>query len=515
MEKALKFDLPQDFDGESFLREFTGAHPVKREPAVNQTDVFYDTFDWRLYHKSLTLLQRQKEALLISSKNGAVMHSLNISAIPAFIRDFPNSAIKEALQPLIEMRALLKLLQSRARIMPVRILNEDEKTVARLLLSSEEISAPDDRKLILNRLFLEPLRGYEADFRKLAEYMTDKSFPVSRQHIFDQARKILSRKPGGYSTRLNILLAPEMRADEAAKMILRFLLNIMRENENGIRKDIDTEFLHDFRVAIRRTRSALGQIKNVFPPEITRRFRKDFSRLGKMTNWLRDLDVYLLSETRYQAMLPEKLRHNIHPLFEYLQRERKKELRKINRVLNSGEYSQILNDWERFLNASADEFSSTAGGSRPIVDVARKRIYRRYRKIVKSGRKISDNSPDEMLHSLRIECKRLRYLLEFFANLFPGDGINRLIKQLKKLQDNLGLFQDFSVQEETLMGFVEKFNLENPENRQTILAIGALVGSLDSEKRAVRRAFANTFTNFTSAENNLLFTELFSGGKGG
>jgi CHAD domain-containing protein len=119
-----------------------------------------------------------------------------------------------------------------------------------------------------------------------------------------------------------------------------------------------------------------------------------------------------------------------------------------------------------------------------------------------------------MLHSLRIECKRLRYLLEFFTNLFPGDEINRLIKQLKKLQDNLGLFQDFSVQEETLMGFVEKFNLENPENRQTILAIGALVGSLDSEKQAVRRAFANTFANFTSAENNLLFTELFSGGKG-
>lgn len=511
MEKTLTFDLPRDFDGESFLREFTTAHPVKREPVVNQTGVFYDTFDWRLYNKSLTLVQRQKEALLISSENGALMFSLNISAIPAFIRDFPDSAIREALQPIIEMRALLKLLQSRAQIMPLRILNDDEKTIARLVLSSEEISTPDDRKLILNRLFLEPLRGYEADFRKLAGYITDRSFPVARQHIFDRARKILSRKPAGYSTRLNIPLEPEMRADEAAKMILRFLLNIIRENENGIHKDIDTEFLHDFRVAVRRTRSLLQQLKNIFPPEITGRFRKDFARLGKTTNWLRDLDVYLLSETRYQAMLPEKLRFNIHPLFEYLQRERKKELRKINRVLNSGEYSQILNVWERFLNDAASEFPSTLGGSRPVLDVARERIYRRYRKILKSGRKITDNSPDEMLHSLRIECKRLRYLLEFFTNLFPGDEINRLIKQLKKLQDNLGLFQDFSVQEETLMGFVEKFNLENPENRQTILAIGALVGSLDSEKRAVRSAFANTFANFTSAENNSLFTELFSG----
>ena len=33
----------------------------------------------------------------------------------------------------------------------------------------------------------------------------------------------------------------------------------------ALRERLDTEFLHDFRVALRRTRSLLGQIRDVFP----------------------------------------------------------------------------------------------------------------------------------------------------------------------------------------------------------------------------------------------------------
>ena len=47
----------------------------------------------------------------------------------------------------------------------------------------------------------------------------------------------------------------------------RALLDIMVANEPGMRADLDTEFLHDYRVSLRRTRSLLGQIKNVFPAD--------------------------------------------------------------------------------------------------------------------------------------------------------------------------------------------------------------------------------------------------------
>jgi CHAD domain-containing protein len=123
-----------------------------------------------------------------------------------------------------------------------------------------------------------------------------------------------------------------MRSDEASKIILRSLLQVMKTNEAYIEKDLDTEFLHDYRVAVRRTRSALGQIKNVFPKEPTLRFKKDFSFVGKLSNQLRDLDVYLLKKDAYKALLPSVLRDDIDPLFDYLSNKRSKALSKLSEV---------------------------------------------------------------------------------------------------------------------------------------------------------------------------------------
>ena len=48
-----------------------------------------------------------------------------------------------------------------------------------------------------------------------------------------------------------------MPAGEAAAAILLRLLDTIDANVAGVLADIDTEFLHDLRVSVRRTRSAL------------------------------------------------------------------------------------------------------------------------------------------------------------------------------------------------------------------------------------------------------------------
>jgi len=60
-----------------------------------------------------------------------------------------------------------------------------------------------------------------------------------------------------------------------------------------------------------------------------------------------------------------------------------------------------------------------ANAAVPIIDLARKRIYKRYQRVVSDGDYILTHTQDELLHALRIECKKLRYLMEFFASLFP------------------------------------------------------------------------------------------------
>ena len=81
---------------------------------------------------------------------------------------------------------------------------------------------------------------------------------------------------------------------------------------------------------------------------------------------------------------------------------------------------------------------------------------------------------DEDLHNLRIDCKKLRYLLEFFTSLFPKTQMKLLIKQLKQLQDNLGDFNDLSVQQARLLEVAGELPADAPGTAKALVATGAL-----------------------------------------
>jgi len=115
-----------------------------------------------------------------------------------------------------------------------------------------------------------------------------------------------------------------------------------------------------------------------------------------------------------------------------------------------------------------------------------------------------------MLHVLRIHCKKLRYLMEFFASLFHQETINSLIEQLKRLQDNLGDFNDLRVQEEYLLTVAKQLPANRGQSEKIFLAIGSLVGALAGDRQIVRNAFAETFADFSAPANKELFQNLFA-----
>ena len=208
-------------------------------------------------------------------------------------------------------------------------------------------------------------------------------------------------------------------------------------------------------------------------------------------------------------MLPSVLRDDFAPLFEYLHKKRSRALQKVIRSLKTKKYARVLDDWQAFLNEPPQESSNAMKAELPITDLARKRIYKKYRRVVKAGNLILENAEDEMLHVLRIHCKKLRYLMEFFSSLFARKKINVLIAQLKKLQDNLGDFNDLCVQEEYLLNVTTELPATHPQLKKTLVAIGSLVSALGRERQMVKDAFAETFTDFASPENKELFQELF------
>lgn len=311
-------------------------------------------------------------------------------------------------------------------------------------------------------------------------------------------------------SKFRLHLAPGTRTDIVTKQILLRLLDILVANEQGTRLGKDPECLHDFRVAIRRTRSALTQIKGVFPSRSITRFKTEFTWLGQLTSPSRDLDVYLLNFGKYRESLPPSARNDLDPLRDFLQRHKKSEHVRLVAGLDSSRYHRLLHEWRTFLEKPVPKQSTLPNACRPVHEVASKRIWRTFRRVLDEGLAIRSDTPPEAFHELRKTCKKLRYLLEFFLSLYPEKDIKSLINALKTLQDNLGDFQDLEVQQGKLKQLSLQMVEEGEISPETLSAMDILIENLKRRQHQVRVEFSKRFGKFVRAENCKLFCVLFT-----
>ena len=186
--------------------------------------------------------------------------------------------------------------------------------------------------------------------------------------------------------------------------------------------------------------------------------------------------------------------------------KREEEQRKLVEQFRAPQYRDIISRWQEYLEGETGA-EPTAGSERPVVELAREIIYRKFRKVMKDGNAILPTSPDEDLHRLRIQCKKLRYILEFFSSLFPKKNMRLVISHLKRLQNNLGDFNDLSVQRAELKSYLQSGRGAVPV--ETAAAVGALVARLEDRQVQVRTHFAESFAAFAGGENRRRFDELF------
>ena len=476
---------------------------------VEKTVRYFDTFDWRLYQKGLALIQAGNAVYLQRISNGEypmmrdqIEMKQNLEG--RFWWMFPEGELRDTLRNALSIRALLLRAQVKQKVCGFGVLNADEKTVVRLFLTHTNV---ENRHVAT--LTLRSVRGYERDFENLRRRFLKLDVAHATEDVFERVMSLAGCVPGDYSSKLNLNLNHEASGREATCEILKCLHDVMRQNETGIRADWDTEFLHDFRVAIRRTRSALTQIKGVLPEDAVAHFKDAFRQLGRSTNRLRDLDVYLLEEETYRAMLPRSLQPGLDAVFSRLKSERRRALKDMVQVLDTPEYLDMMNSWAAFLQGVQSRGGKASAV--PAIALARKFIYKRFKQVLKRGQAIGDDTPDEALHNLRIDCKKLRYLLEFFASLFPKNKMDKLIGYMKKLQDNLGDFNDLSVQQWELTTYLNEV-LPRSRRADRLLcaaAIGGLIARLHDQQQSVRRKFAGAFAVYAKKKNVRLYRDLF------
>ena len=290
---------------------------------------------------------------------------------------------------------------------------------------------------------------------------------------------------------VKVPLAPYESTGHALKAVLFSLLETVEANRRALLAgDEDPERLHQFRVAMRKMRALLGQMAGAFDWEWARDVRESLKALMRRTGDKRDLDVYLLEIPRYLERVEVKHRPGIRALERYLRGKVAAEEAKLEAFLRSDELARTLRQLKTFVRSEGSGHLFEVA-ERPLVLEAKRALKRRRAKVEKMGRAIDAHAPAHKYHELRIEVKKLRYLMEFCASLFEEEAYAVVLKRLKRLQTLLGEHQDLEVQRNHLKEFLEIPELHTPETREAIEALRSTMSRLEKEKRALfRDAFA-------------------------
>ena len=243
---------------------------------------------------------------------------------------------------------------------------------------------------------------------------------------------------------------------EAGRKVLRMYFEDMVGMEAHPDMDSDPEVVHKMRVATRRIRSAFEIFDGGFDERVKKKYRKPLRRLGRVLGHVRDLDVLLMHMRDYAAGLSPEDAASFAPLLLAWEEERAVHFHFLRTHLASDAYAGFREHFRAFVETpqagALPDSIVQPGVPRRIAQIAPQLILRRYTDVLAFEASMETASID-LLHRLRIECKKLRYTMECFTELL-GPGGRKAIRQIVTLQDYLGELQDGQAASDMITDFV-------------------------------------------------------------
>jgi inorganic triphosphatase YgiF len=233
-----------------------------------------------------------------------------------------------------------------------------------------------------------------------------------------------------------IPLSPEMNAGAGFIAIASGCLRHFRLNEPVVLKNRDPGALHQMRVAMRRLRSAFTLFRPVIIDPRYLELREELRWFTDQLGDARNIDVLLARYSKIQGKGSKALRTR-------LKAARSDAYERVLDTLASARFRAFTLDQIEWLTTGDWLASPAADG--PLRSFAEEALDKRWRKVKKGGRDIAALMP-KPLHDLRIEVKKLRYAVEFFASLHLAKRASARRKSaesaLAELQEVLGLMND-------------------------------------------------------------------------
>jgi CHAD domain-containing protein len=249
-------------------------------------------------------------------------------------------------------------------------------------------------------------------------------------------------------------------ADAARKLIAQNYAAMLNK-EDGARLGEDPEAIHDMRVATRRMRAAFRVFNPYLKGKRAKEVRDGLRAVATDLGAVRDLDVLIENAEAFRETLPPEQRGGLASMTEEWRVTRWKARKALLRLLNSKEYSKFKQNMEHFLKGSTPAPDQTEGAEPyQVRHIAGSIILTRY-EAVRSVEGLPEKPTVTQLHALRIVGKYFRYTLEFFRDVLPKD-VNNMIRDIVKLQDQLGEMHDADVAAALVSEFADRQSHRQP-----------------------------------------------------
>jgi CHAD domain-containing protein len=429
------------------------------------------------------------------ARDGVLVAETDASAAAKFWWDYPVGMLRDALRPLVGVRALVPVATHDVHERHLLVYNVDHKIVVRANLTTSAVGGR-----VIRYLTVEPLRGYDIEFLAVCRYL--KPLLSAKAHL-GMRDMLAGHDIAAWTPRQAVAMpiSAEMATEQAVRAMGHTMLEEARQYVPGVVNDVDTEFLHAFRVGLRKTRSLVSLLKKALPDATLEKIKPRLSALAGKTNRLRDLDVYLLAQHEYVALLPDDSAAGMAELTALVRTQREKAYWDVAAYFGSPTF-------EADIDACLAELSlrpvlEKPAASKPVLALVKRELLKRYAALQALSSRLHADSADEDIHALRIEFKKLRYLIEFFLDLLPRKRTQRLLGDLKKIQGVLGSFNDLSVQIDFLNAF------RAPERPGMTKALDGLTAILHLKKLDMRErivdALRGYFTENRAIEFDLVF----------
>lgn len=297
-----------------------------------------------------------------------------------------------------------------------------------------------------------------------------------------------------YPLRDRIGLEPADSLAEAGRKVLGFYFSQMLAHEPGTRLGHDLEAVHDMRVATRRMRAAFPVFEAGLRKKATQPLLDGLQASGRNLGRVRDLDVLLEKLDRYQASLPESDPSGLQPLREMWLAQRKQARQELLAYLDSKKYRRFKQDFLKFVTTpglGAKAIPTNEPVPYQLRHLVQCLIYKRF-EAVQAYDRVFGEANLETLHQLRITFKQFRYALEYFAEILGEEG-QRVIEEVKALQDHLGELNDARVAAEILSELLADWIKNRPDQPQAEQRSSAPIAAYLQAKLEERQHLLETF----------------------